>query len=936
MNKLNCLLLSTLLTITVFSQDRLTNFQSDGSNQDNYVRVYDGESYFISVTQDDIVSVYSLSSTTQKILLHTTILQGLYNTEGSELDLTFLGKSMIFGNSQGLVEYNFIDDVTIVSELAEGFSYGQLYAIDEQALRMSIGLRNEDRTQSKNIIYTLGGAINELTEARAVFNLYGDNICNYRFDRNSDTHTHYFKDYIRNITDTVTFNLPFTQNPFQVGESILYFDDEGQVQSFDTETRTSQPIPNLKLEYDDFNESSNIILGDENHLLLMTSQRDTNTIQIYNAATYSHHLTLGFNVDEHIFIFEKSLNDGVLTVLMDDELLIIDLQTGNYMIRPTYYYWVGGFEVLEDKYIINPYLITNFPERVHGFELIDIQNQTIQEVSGEYNIDFPYSIGYAKFGNEYLVGYNYNSRDHCKLFNINLDSFSSEKNLVLDETAFGLSADAELFKVGKEIYLLGPSLYKVNLQTFQLEEIISKEELQEVKSRHVNIKDGKITFVQEEPKRILSYDGERIIEEADLTNFTGSFFSNIVSDYAIIDDYVMLFDGIKEGYLYTKSNKEIDKIDIRLIGLPEILFSYNNKIYYSEFDDLSVFDGLNTELVLDDHVGGVFSFRESAVIFKNQILTINSEGMVRINEDNSATQIGSSFEPNFVDDIYVAKSGEHLITGNSNKRIHYDGIQASEFQSISEDFRIGVKPSNDNIFFLNEIESGLNVQTFYNSESKLYGRLPDEIQSHRVVDYFESRNESFLLTTSGAYPILQLNIYKTDSHFINLELVDEYLDVGNITEATFSRFYNEGFLYSRDLLFLMDEDNNFIELANLSGTNITQVEENAGDLFFIASDPQLGRQLYTLRLLSFRVSTDDHEDGDLAIRVYPNPSHDEIQIESELSLQSGSYKIYNSEGKLMDTGTLNQKINISQLQSGIYHLQYQKANRTATANFVKL
>ncbi len=73
------------------------------------------------------------------------------------------------------------------------------------------------------------------------------------------------------------------------------------------------------------------------------------------------------------------------------------------------------------------------------------------------------------------------------------------------------------------------------------------------------------------------------------------------------------------------------------------------------------------------------------------------------------------------------------------------------------------------------------------------------------------------------------------------------------------------------------------------------------------------------------------------IRVYPNPATNFLFVDSSVSIEEYEYLIFDITGKSIAKGTLGQKINISDLESGLYFIQITSSENEAIkfAKFVK-
>ena len=75
---------------------------------------------------------------------------------------------------------------------------------------------------------------------------------------------------------------------------------------------------------------------------------------------------------------------------------------------------------------------------------------------------------------------------------------------------------------------------------------------------------------------------------------------------------------------------------------------------------------------------------------------------------------------------------------------------------------------------------------------------------------------------------------------------------------------------------------------------------------------------------------------DYQFTIYPNPSHNFIQINSDENLAIDKISIYNSVGQIVETipeYRINQKIEVSSFESGQYYLRIDSGESVAIRSF---
>ena len=901
-----------------YSQTRLTSHNSEGSNNKHLLVSEDNANYLISINQSNELSVFVLDDSQNKELLFMQNFQGLFENR----NIVKIGNLLVFPTATTIVEYDFTNNTIFEVELPEGKIFSSFLSVNRN--RMSISLKNEDQSFTDGIIYEIGGRIFEV-DGR-VFNLFGDYYEDVIAEQNYTSCT--LNNLLTGSVDTICHKCEFSQSLVQVENQVYYYDNTGQAYSFNIETGVSNKLAVDQMGIDNF---LSFFIRDDYFITYETnSSEESIQLEIYDTALNKlNSLSLPFG--NFLSGLTTHLTGNKLTFINDNELVILNLEDGSYISKSTNIN--SRYKLIDDRYILNYYRDLS----ANKFELIDVQNSTFIELAGEYDLQLtPFELQFQKLENVYLI-YFVGLRDNIRLFfDLDLDAPSIELNTSLDNSTAGFPERSHVIQLEDNIYLSADQLYQV--EGITIKEIFSDIEIQETSlfsSQNYHVSEGKLTVIQNDPKAILSYDGSTVEVEADLSDFRGEFGINDIEFYAIIDDYVLFSDWRRNVYLYEKATKNISSLDFAVDFLGGSIFEYKGWIYFNQWNELYRTNGLEApELVIDNLSSFLISIYAGHIIFKDQLLVFTDDGMVRINDDGSTLQLGSSFESDPLIAFTVDESFENIITGSAINKIHYDGEEIFEFDMQYGGSTLNLR-YNNNIFFFSESDTTGRTNTFFNSESKTYDRLPDEVQDHTILDYFETNGQGYLLTKSGFNPNDQLHIYETDSNFSELNLHREFLDVGWVPDANFSRFYDEGILYTGNHIFVLKEDNEFKLLDKAKGSTSSTIAEQDGDLYFMGIDPLFGLQLFTTKLYSFRTATKDLDST--IYSVFPNPTSHTLQIE-ELSSTSikRRFRILNNNGISVLSGLTSGLLDITNLESGAYFLQVQNENAWATSKFVKI
>ncbi len=907
------------LSISLVAQERLTAFTTEGTSNDNYLVDHNGQNYLLQVDQDNTLSVYKLLDPDTKEFLHSQVFEGFYDI-GYKLEVK--ENYIIFSSGNEIIDYDYVNNIITSAQIPDGFiSSSFINLINSTDNRFLVTVRSADPSETRGMIYEIGGTLYDLGPG-VVHYMLGDDVMDSYYEGNN-LRTIYFKNYLTNDVDTVARHLPFAQKPGQGDNVVYYFDKDGQVHSFDQTSRISSPLSGVKL--DEIGNINSIMVTDD--LIVLISPQTNgidkyNIFQVYSLSSLTLENTFNIELDGPVYASRSFINDGVLTGLADTELLVLNLKTGEQLIRPTFYFWTSKFKVLQERYIINPHRVYSPTGWVTSFEWIDIQDLTVDSIEGEFNMIYTNFVGFSKFNDEYLVAYTYNNRDYQTIFTINVPDKKAQLNESLDNSNFGLPKESRVFTLGPEHYLLGSELYKINGD--QLELIFAVEDIQEVNYEPIEIQNDKIVFVSDSPKKIYSYDGVTLVEEADLTEFQGSFFSNEIYRYLITDAYVLFSDFESRLYRYDKSDKSIIELTTHTFSNNGVLLNHNGTSYFSSGSFLFSTDSYNANLIMTNLNEGILADHNKPVIFEEELFVLTANGFARIVDDNTVDPITEDLELDLLSSFILDDTRNNMIVGDRISKVHYSNDTAYSFDlEYGEDyFGMG---ATDKLFFFKELNttSGISTITFFNSETKEYGPLPDELQGYQVIEFFESGDDAYIMMSSVVNQNDILYLYKTNHSFTELTLVNEYLDIGGVHVKSLTRFESEAFLYTGNNLFIMDANYQLIPLDDVKGSGNATVIKQEDQAYFLAADPIYGRQLFKTGIDKF---TDEDEDSAAEVEdiyLYPNPVRDFLNVEyNNLSSPiDKQYLIYDRNGLLVESGITSGLIPINHLNAGSYFLR---------------
>ncbi len=914
-----CLAIALILTTLLYSQVRISNYVSDGSNKEHFIRNFEDKSYLISLSQTNELQVFHLTGPENKTELSSQNFQGIFDND----EIMFYENFMLFEELGHIVEYDFVNDNILKTPLPDSYHIAYILFYKHRGGNFPLALSPENsNTGYDYIVYQIGGTVidvdfstHQLVNQRCLY-----------FDGSQDSRDHILFDLNSGQHDTLVQNANFVQNVGVKDSVIYYLNRDGQLYALDERTEVHEIIDSVQIELGSIND----ILLDQEHFIIITNTSDSCTVHVYDHLSFSkqHELDFDFqNYFDHTF----QINHGMFTCLSEyEDLLIINLETGEYEVRETKYGWSSNYEIVDGQYLINlGQEVVDF-QLVHNIELIDLENFEVQILEGEYEVYNPKEVGFARFGDKVVGAHQFFDKSYPNLVTLDLNTNETFLNEALDSSTYGFHVDSQVVKFGENIILVADSFYHVKGQT--IEPFYSAEDIQLVNQSSFQLYDDKISFVQDEPKAIMSYNGSQVKMEANLEIFQGEFFLNTIKAYAIFDTHVIFASTNGALYRYEKATEEIVGLDgVHDSFLSSPLYIHNDYVYYLNEGVVSRTDGYApSEFIFDNYSNLLDVFGNGIDIFKDQLIMVTDFGLKRIENDGTVMDLGSVFEFNPIIGLSFDDTRQNVMIGDNNLKIHYDGTDVYEFQpAYGGD--IFNRASTDDVFFFTESEDGIETNTFFKSESKLYSALPEEIQDEQIIDYFESSDEEFIMTRVGRIPNDELRIYKVNASFDEIELVGEFLDVGILLDASFTKFYNEGFLYSADLIFLLSRDNQLVLLEDIKGSRYNnEVVEKDGELYVLALDEEYGRQLYSTTLLSFRTNIVELDEVKKFI-ISPNPVNDVLSIVAEEQYADLQINVYDLRGTLLvsessawtlDVGNLNQGMYVVEILSDGYRESY--------------
>jgi len=359
------------------------------------------------------------------------------------------------------------------------------------------------------------------------------------------------------------------------------------------------------------------------------------------------------------------------------------------------------------------------------------------------------------------------------------------------------------------------------------------------------------------------------------------------------------------------------------------------------------------------------------VLSVNYNSTVGGSSWYKNNGDNTFTRHGlqintapvditsSDFDNDGdIDILTVSDFDIYLFTNDGNENftsslLHSNGIAGNLYTAkpidVNNDNLLDIVLLGDNRklgFLLNNGGNSFsNFVSFQNPNGtdyqlpSFYGNLYDfefaDIDNDNDLDLFGIGNHLFYLKNNGLNQIEEENILITQSQYgagrdLQIMDIDDDNDLDIIVGGDFGVYWakNDNLIFTRELITGDNTTN-----RNAFGVEITDMD-NDGD-FDIVYTSYTGNKVAwlenkiedTLSTTNLNIENDIH--------IYPNPTSAIITVSTNHSLDIKNIKLYNIQGRLINTYQNTNTIDITTIENGMYLLQIVSNKGTLTKQIIK-
>jgi hypothetical protein len=885
-------LLLSLLTTALIGQEQITNVVGDGSSTRYILKEADGQKYIMATFPSDSIKVYKLVNG-QSIFQYSRKFDGIYALNRYSTTDRFL----LLSNGNGSIAYNFTNN-SILEIPYEGSlehtSWYYLYALgDEIILRQS----TKDFAESKHLLCNLAIGQQRLLDSDLYdLKLGEEKIYTYKFA--SDTSYQLYvldKQSLAIIDSTILPNLYANQSFFDQEKAFVYIKNK-ELKRYNFESKThellkiiDQPFKNISISY--ANEEYVVDLDQQgNHIVIRIDAKTLESSQFIIENEYG-------DISPNI-LYGKYL-------IFDFDLVVIDTMTGQKVKFPASTR-NEGFVILENRYIVY-----QLDKQQLLLDLATMQNHILAEM--------PVRISARKLeimsdNDIYLINFDNFSGNYQKLFEINLNTKKGAFSNKINGTNEGLIKGSKLIKIKNDIILVNSeNLYLVNGSNAVK---LNTNPLYRVRNTEIKIQNDVLYWSEyiNDKYHIYTLKNGAIVKIASIPNLIGlpPYGLIVLYDYVVSPDAIYFanlgFDDVQYRFdLQTEVFTSVSNVESsEYFGI-----YHNEKYYYLDDKKISILRADGSKVSIN--VNTNFSFINPFFTFKNRLFYGNNDGLYEIVNDvlEQRVAVDDGILVNyFIQDDYI-----HI--NEYPDDYFYDGTSTYRIVSSINQYR-GAQILDDYFVMYEGTGTNTTKASFLNYKTNTTINLPNEVAKLRDLKVFRNVGKYVVMGSDGFSLFHNVVLFETDENFSYFTKIKEFDVTSNGVISSFTEYVNEGFLYTGNVMYLMDTLLNFISIDGLAGENQSSaVFEQDGYFYFIALHPTNGRQLFRIQPFSRRTSVYDESNILTKVIIYPNPSKQEIYFDGD---EYSAAEIYNLDGHLINQSTLNDgnKLNINGLKNGIY------------------
>jgi len=884
-----------LCSSLLIAQARLTSYQSNTDKVITYYQKAENGRYIIEILEDDFVEVYFQSELMNRQFLHRTYIKHSYTTRNLRHKLS---ETHLFVNQyEGVVGYDFTNDQSFFQPVPNNWEVSVLREVKFDSISISVREREyETPFSAKRRNYLICKSDVKLLNELLYDFVDNDLYLTGHIDRINNRRYYSLVRYEDLSEIELTSHSDFNLRPL-VSKGWLYFADGDGIYRFSLKSETKEKLVDYQF-YTNNVEFAKI----GNILCVIESNGEQVTLRRYSISDmtllgeYVTSISYSTDVQVHLnYLFITSWNQSDAIDLTTGERISLDTSFDNYS-------GIGDTVLLR--------VVPNFRDgqRYFDFEILNLVTKETRSFGSLSYWDFQgYEVNsLSQFGNDYFL--QLNSRIDGKNYYI-LESETGKVERIQwpRNNDFGFSNDAYIFVLNNHIYLVDDDLYI--LKGDNLNKLNSGRIQPFITGNNIKIENDKIHWVELEPHKIFSFDGEQKRELCSLESFDLEWETTLY-DFAELEECIYFFGFGDSFFRYDKSTKNIERIE-QFVGLDRHyrVRAIDNVAYlYHGRDNVTLFsiDSNNDRRILLSGIreGGISLLDDALFKFKGDLYTLTDDGLYKIeqgvamkvielnnNPIHSNSQIIHPYDDNLL--VLFADDGVYTYDGNKSNRII---AQRSAQRNFNMD--------------------GSFVFSTLGADLRYYHYEPNSETLSTLESVEDIVLKSTLIINGLEYSVCGNTLYSSNDGFVQPifeNFTADLLGIPNILDY----YSHAGLVSVNDSYICIDKKGAAVELSNLRCTNSRIITQDSV-AYFLGSEPAYGNQLYKM---DFKEQPNDHED--LSYTIYPNPTSDYLELSEPLN--DFQYELINSVGTIIKTGIIQQgPIDIKGQNPGIYFLKISK------------
>lgn len=865
-------------SLALFSQERITSIESKNIRDEIHFFTANNRNYFSSIDDLDSISVYRINTdgTTQ-------LLQKFYNTEYRE---SVIFEEYIMSKSGNARFHNMLTNQT--------YYMSDLLSEGELRWRRSIEGGHAILSQNNKNSYVIDlenfSIVNQSEENQSILNKYKEYLIYH--DKNLTNN-----DYC--IENTISGQ----SNCFNLFNTLRFSSDYLLYNNF-----SSLKYINLKelKQYNILDDYTDVLLKDSyEHLLLCTARlNETNYLFLVNMTNNSiYELGLEENYSNYQFI-----NESQYVVQSNGLLTYKEILTGTTTKEFPYPQFTKAI-IYDNDYILpnNGY---NHIINTNNNEVLSFAPE-IRSIRDFIEIDEGTILIYAQPKGE----------DGHLLYQFDSNNFTLEQWDKAPLTEYGLDLYTNHTLKDQSIYVSEMRQdHRGNI--YQIDNNDHVEQINEGQFFHnsyFNYPDDNPYYIT--PSRNVwielvndsIYLYQQIDNQKHIANKIATSQLNLQPPYDDLsaiqngDQSFLLIDSSYKNTIVEIVNGEITsslQYDYQNVDL----IDYDNGFLYIGDSHLRALDtGFNLYILEDIQMP--LGWRNSRLIkLEDRTLYAAGNGLFEIAGSDYSNiihiPISSGLFAETDEELYLNSSNSSPISYNKN---------TSQISFILNDYLVA-EYSYPFIFL--KYDHSAEITRAYNVETKtLSNTYPSYYWMHNI----KKHGQYYYIIYGDEYPSTKRYLYRTDENLGNPELLKEFeLNYPYGVSSYWKENY--GILIAGHDIYICDENFELREVPEIAASGDRNIVERDGDIYFMATDPDLGKQLFKISDLSdVMVDVEDYDLVSNTLKIFPNPAQNWIELDG--IGENASYTIYDINGQKVDTNkTSNNRINIDKLSTGTYFI----------------